>query len=56
MLTLRHRTLPAQVLTASNEAPLPYRVAGGFFLLAPSLIVIFFIRKYLFNMWGRVVK
>jgi multiple sugar transport system permease protein len=56
VLTLRHRTLPAQVLTASGEAPLPYRVAGGFFLLAPSLVVIFFIRKYLFNMWGRVVK
>ena len=56
VLTLRHRTLPAQVLTASGEAPLPYRVAGGFFLLAPSLIVIFFIRKYLFNMWGRVTR
>ena len=56
VLTLRHRTLPAQVLTASGEAPLPYRVAGGFFLLAPSLVVIFFIRKYLFTMWGRVVK
>jgi multiple sugar transport system permease protein len=56
VLTLRHRTLPAQVLTAANEAPLPYRVAGGFFLLAPSLVVIFFIRKYLFSMWGRVVK
>jgi multiple sugar transport system permease protein len=56
VLTLRHRTLPAQVLTAAGEAPLPYRVAGGFFLLAPSLVVIFFIRKYLFTMWGRVVK
>jgi multiple sugar transport system permease protein len=56
VLTLRHRTLPAQVLTAAGEAPLPYRVAGGFFLLAPSLIVIFFIRKYLFNMWGRVTR
>jgi multiple sugar transport system permease protein len=56
VLTLRHRTLPAQVLTASGEAPLPYRVAGGFFLLAPSLLVIFFIRKYLFTMWGRVTR
>ena len=56
VMALRHRTLPAQVLTASGEAPLPYRVAGGFFLLAPSLVVIFFIRKYLFTMWGRVVK
>jgi multiple sugar transport system permease protein len=56
VLTLRHRTLPAQVLTASGEAPLPYRVAGGFVLLAPSLLVIFFIRKYLFTMWGRVTR
>jgi multiple sugar transport system permease protein len=56
VLTLRHRTLPAQVLTAAGEAPLPYRVAGAWFLLAPSLVVIFLIRKYLFTMWGRVVK
>jgi multiple sugar transport system permease protein len=56
VLTLRHRTLPAQVLTAVGEAPLPFRFAGSFFLLAPSLIVIFAIRKYLFSMWGRVVR
>ncbi len=56
VLTLRHRTLPAQVLTAANEAPLPYRVAAGFFLLAPSLVVIFAIRNYLFTMWGRVMR
>jgi multiple sugar transport system permease protein len=56
ILTLRHPTLPAQVLSVLNESPLPFRFAGGFFMLAPSLIVIFFIRKYLFNMWGRVVK
>ena len=56
ILTLRNPTLPAQVLSVLNESPLPFRFAGGFFLLAPSLIVIFVIRKYLFNMWGRVVK
>jgi len=56
ILTLRHRTLPAQVLAVLNTSPLPFRFAGGFFLLAPSLLVIFVIRKYLFNMWGRVVK
>lgn len=56
VLTLRNRTLPAHVLTAVGEAPLPFRFAGGFFLLAPSLIVIFVIRKYLFTMWGRVVR
>jgi multiple sugar transport system permease protein len=56
ILTLRNPTLPAQVLSVLNESTLPFKFAGGFFMLAPSLIVIFFIRKYLFNMWGRVVK
>jgi multiple sugar transport system permease protein len=56
ILTLRNPTLPAQVLSVLGESPLPYRFAGGFFMLAPSLIVIFVIRKYIFNMWGRVVK
>ncbi|MDQ4029603.1 MAG: carbohydrate ABC transporter permease [Actinomycetota bacterium] len=56
ILTLQNRTLPAQILAVLNQSPLPYRFAGGFFLLAPSLVVIFVIRKYLFNMWGRVVR
>ncbi len=56
ILTLHERTLPAQILSVLNASPLPFKFAGGFFLLAPSLIVIFVIRKYLFNMWGRVVK
>jgi multiple sugar transport system permease protein len=56
ILTLHNRTLPAQVLSVLNESPLPFRFAGGFFMLAPSLIVIFVIRKYVFNMWGRVVR
>jgi multiple sugar transport system permease protein len=56
VLTLQHRTLPAQVLISVGEAPLPFRFAGSFFLLAPSLLVIFFIRKYLLGLWGTVVK
>jgi multiple sugar transport system permease protein len=56
ILTLRHPTLPAQVLSVLNSSPLPFRFAGAFFMLAPSLIVVFVIRKYLFNMWGRVVR
>jgi multiple sugar transport system permease protein len=56
ILTLRHQTLPAHVLAVLNQSPLPFRFAGGFFMLAPSLIVIFVIRKYVFNMWGRVVR
>jgi multiple sugar transport system permease protein len=56
ILTLQNRTLPAQVLAVLTQSPLPFRFAAGFFLLAPSLLVIFVIRKYLFNMWGRVVR
>jgi multiple sugar transport system permease protein len=56
ILTLEHRTLPAHVLAVLGISPLPFRFAGGFFLLAPALVVIFVIRRYLFNMWGRVVR
>lgn len=56
ILTVRERTLPAQVLSALNESPLYYRFAGGFVLVFPSLIFIFFMRRYLLNMWGRVVR
>ena len=31
-------------------------IAGGFALVVPALLFIFFIRRYLFNMWGRVVR
>jgi multiple sugar transport system permease protein len=55
-LTLLHRTLPAQVVAVLNQASLPYRFAGGFFLLAPPLVMIFVIRRFLFAMWGQVVK
>jgi multiple sugar transport system permease protein len=56
LLTLRHRTLPAEVLSLLEGAPLNFRFAGGFFLMAPSIVVILVIRRYLFTMWGRVVK
>jgi multiple sugar transport system permease protein len=56
ILTFSNRTLPAQLLAALEASPLPYRLAGGFFLLAPALVVIFFIRKYLMTTWGRVAR
>jgi len=55
-LTVLHRTLPAQVLAVLDQALLPFRLAGGFFLLAPALMIVFMIRRYLFAMWGVVVK
>jgi multiple sugar transport system permease protein len=56
ILTLLHRTLPAQLMANLTEAPLYYRYAGGFFMIIPALIFIFIIRKYLLNMWGSIVK
>ena len=56
ILTVSNRTLPAQVLRRWATRRWPYRFAGGFALIVPALIFIFFIRRYLFNMWGRVVR
>lgn len=56
ILTVSNRTLPAQVLAALNDSPLAYRFAGGFALIVPALVFILLIRRYLFNMWGRVVR
>lgn len=56
ILTVRNRTLPALVLASLAASPLPYRFAGAFFMLLPSLVFMLFIRRYLFNLWGRIVK
>lgn len=52
ILTLRERTLTAFLLSVLNESPLPFRFAGGFFLIVPSLVFIFAVRRYLFTLWG----
>lgn len=56
VLTVQNRTLPAQVLVSLRQSPEPYKFAGGFFMLLPSVIFIFVIRRYLFNMWGQISK
>jgi multiple sugar transport system permease protein len=56
VLTIQNRTLPAQVLSALGQSSEPYKFAGGFFMLLPSVLFIFFIRRYLFNMWGQMTK
>lgn len=52
VMTLNHRTLTAFLFASLEESPLHFRYAGGFFLILPSLIFIFVVRKYLFSMWG----
>ena len=56
ILTINNRTLPAQVLNALGNSSEPYQFAGAFFMMIPAMIFIFFIRRYLFNMWGQVSK
>ena len=54
MLTTTNRTLPARVLT--TDAELPYTFAGAFFMLVPSVIFMFIIRRHLLSMWGQFSK
>lgn len=57
ILTRENRTLPAEVLYAIDTgAPPEFKFAGAFFMMIPSLVFIFFIRRYLFNMWGQITK
>lgn len=56
VLTLENRTLPALLLVQLQLSSDAYQFAGGFFLMAPSMVFMFFIRNYLFNMWGQVTK
>jgi multiple sugar transport system permease protein len=52
ILTLRTRTLPAQVLSTLVDSPLFFKFAGGFFMVVPAIVFIFLIRRYLLNLWG----
>ena len=45
-----------EAASALDASPLNYLLAGGFFLLAPALVVILIIRKYLLTTWGRVAR
>lgn len=56
ILTLRERTLPALVLSQINDSPIPFRFAAAWFMMAPSLVFIFIIRRYLLGLWGRVAR
>ena len=45
ILTVRHRTLTAYLLTVLSRVPLHYRFAGGFILILPSVLFIFAVSK-----------
>jgi multiple sugar transport system permease protein len=52
ILTVEDRTLPAHVLSLLTQSPLPFRFAAAWFMLAPALVFIFVIRRYLLGLWG----
>ena len=52
VLTIENRTLTAFLLQNLDTSPIHLKFAGGFILVAPALIFIFSVRKYLFAMWG----
>lgn len=56
VLTLSHRTLPAQVLTSLANSPEGYRFAGGFALVVPALLFILLMRRWLLNMWSSTLN
>lgn len=61
VLTLSHRTLPAQILSimagsSGGAAPDYYKFAAAFIMTLPAMIFIFFARKYLVTMWGITLK
>ena len=52
VLTVRHKTLTAYLLSVLSESPLHVQFAGGFVLIVPSVLFIFLVRKRLFSVWG----
>jgi multiple sugar transport system permease protein len=52
VLTVRQRTLTAFLLSVLSESPLHVQFAGGLLLVVPSVLFIFFVRRYLFAIWG----
>lgn len=52
VLTIENRTLTAFLLQSLSESPLHLKFAGGAVLVAPALIFLYAVRKYLFAMWG----
>ena len=56
LLTSQNRTLPAQILYSLDKSTDPFKFAVAFVMLIPSVVFIFFIRRYLFNLWGTFNK
>jgi len=52
ILTVRTRTLPAQVLASLSTSPLALKLVAGFFMVLPVVVFIVLIRRYVRIAWG----
>jgi multiple sugar transport system permease protein len=52
ILTVRMRTLPAQVFASLSTSPLAFKFAAGLFMVLPAVLFILLIRRYLMKLWG----
>ena len=52
ILTVRTRTLPAQVLASLSTSPLALKLVAGFFMVLPVVVFIVLIRRYVRMAWG----
>ena len=52
ILTVRTRTLPAQVLASLSSSPLALKFVAAFFMVLPAVLFIVLIRRYVRAVWG----
>ena len=52
ILTVRTRTLPAQVLASLSTSPLALKLVAGFVMVLPAVVFFVLIRRYLRTVWG----
>jgi len=52
ILTVRTRTLPAQVLASLSTSPVALKLVAGFLMVLPAVVFIVLIRRYARAAWG----
>jgi multiple sugar transport system permease protein len=52
ILTVRMRTLPAQVFASLSTSPLAFKFVSGVVMVLPAVVCIVVIRRYLMKLWG----
>jgi multiple sugar transport system permease protein len=52
ILTVRTRTLPAQILASLSTSPIALKLVAGFFMVLPAVVFFILIRRYLRTVWG----